>query len=97
MKKYWLNFGKIKFIRTQERIRIVGRDQFRYINGDYKTTIYAELGTGKVKRLIYSGSIIKWEPPHSGETITSEEKKRIIDCLCRNFKKRNITYRISGE
>lgn len=92
-----LEFMRLRSIRSQEKIRAIGRDQFEYINGDYKTTIYAELGTGKIKRLIYSESIIKWASPHDQKKITSEEKEKIIDCLCRNFKKRNVTYQISRK
>jgi hypothetical protein len=50
---------------------------FRYREGERAMRIYAEYNvpTGMA---IWSSSVCAWEPPHDKETLTADDKRRII-------------------
>jgi Immunity protein 74 len=76
-----------KIDATSELIRI-GRDEYKYVEGEKKLVVYIEMGMGSQPFRLYCSSIDRWLPPHENEEISDVERQRIAsriaDCLSRH-------------
>jgi len=68
---------------SSQLIRL-GRDEYRYVEGDRSVNVYVEMLTGVPSKLIHSDSIDQWLPPHQDEQINDEERHRISNKIA-NF------------
>ena len=67
---------------------MLGRDEYKYIDGDRSLIAFIELLSGKPERAIHLSSIDKWLPPHEGERITEEERQQIANKIARALTRR---------
>jgi hypothetical protein len=90
-------FGKFrttKKIDDVSSIERLGRDEYKYFEGDRALTVQIEMLSGTPKRLIYTSTIKKWMPPYDNETITEEKRKEIVAKICKYFEMNNISYTV---
>jgi hypothetical protein len=80
---------KIDEISSMER---VGRDEYRYVEGDHVLTLQIEMLSGEPRRVIYSRTIKKWLPPHDNEVISDEKRKQIVEKISRHFEMNRVSY-----
>jgi Zn-dependent M32 family carboxypeptidase len=80
---------KIDEISSMER---VGRDEYRYVEGDHVLTLQIEMLSGEPRRVIYSRTIKKWLPPHDNEVISDEKRKQIIEKISQHFEMNRVSY-----
>ena len=62
----------------------LGRDEYKYIEGERSLVLQIDMGIGVPNRLLYSSTIKRWLPPHQDETITEEDRQRIASKIA-NF------------
>ena len=55
----------------------LGRDEYKYVEGDRSVIVFIEMLTGVPNKLIHSDSIDKWLPPHHDEKISEEQRQKI--------------------
>jgi hypothetical protein len=79
-------------INESTSFRRAGRDQFLYQEGDHKLLVFVELLLGPPYNLIYPDTVKRWEPPHEMETISRDEKERILKNIYIFFDERGISY-----
>jgi hypothetical protein len=72
----------------------LGRDEYKYIEGDHALTLQIEMLSGTPKRVIYSRTIKKWMPPHDNEAISDEKRKQILERICKYFEINRISYTV---
>ena len=75
-------------------IRAIGRDRFRYREGDHSIIFHAELFMGQPERRIYVSSLKQWDAPFENELIADAQKRIIIERISRFFKMREISYEV---
>jgi hypothetical protein len=80
---------KIDEISSMER---VGRDEYRYVEGDHVLTLQIEMLSGEPRRVIYSRTIKKWLPPHDNEVISDEKRKQIVEKISQYFEMNGVSY-----
>jgi hypothetical protein len=57
----------------------LGRDEYKYCDGDHELILQIEMLTGKPNRLLYSSTIKQWLPPHESEPIDSMQRREIAE------------------
>jgi hypothetical protein len=70
----------------------IGRDEYKYIEGDHVLTLQIEMLSGTPRRVIYQRTIKKWLPPHENEAISDEKRKEILERVCKYFEINTISY-----
>jgi hypothetical protein len=70
----------------------LGRDEYKYIEGDHALTVQVEMLSGTPSRVIYERTIKKWLPPHEHEIIGEEKRKEILEKIRRYFEINGISY-----
>ena len=89
-KKFQTN-KKIDDVCSLERL---GRDEYKYIEGERALKVQIEMLSGTPKRLIYSRTIKSWLPPHEHETISEEKRTEIIGKICKYFEINDLSYTV---
>lgn len=90
--KFFKKFRTIREIDDVSSMERLGRDEYKYIEGDHALTLQIEMLSGNPKRLIYSRTIKIWLPPFDNEPITEEKRKKILEKICKYFEINNISY-----
>ena len=72
----------------------LGRDEYKYIEGDHALTLQVEMLSGTPSRVIYSRTIKNWMSPYDKEKITEEKRKEIVKKICKYFEINNTTYTV---
>jgi|SRR6185312_11997777 hypothetical protein len=85
-------FRTTKQIDDRSSMERLGRDEYKYIEGDHALTVQVEMLSGSPSRLIYEETIKKWLPPHDHETIDEAKRKEILKKVCRYFDINGISY-----
>jgi hypothetical protein len=75
-------------------IERLGRDEYKYIEGDHALTVQIEMLSGSPKRIIYPSTIKRWMAPYEGELITEAKRKEIVSKICKHFENNGITYTV---
>jgi hypothetical protein len=73
----WLGIGRETRIDDSSELKVLGRDEYKYIEGERSLILQIDLLRGVPNRLLYSSTIERWLPPHQDETISEEDRKRI--------------------
>jgi hypothetical protein len=68
---------RLKKIDELRRVYPIGRDEFRYFEGDRSLDLQIDLLKGKPDRLLYPETIVQWRPPHQNEPIDAEKRAEI--------------------
>jgi len=65
----------------------VGRDEYKYVEGDRSVVVFVELlwGEGTDVRL-HSSSIDQWLPPHQNTPITADQRQQIASKIAKFLK-----------
>jgi hypothetical protein len=90
-------FGKFRTIRNIDNISSMerlGRDEYKYIEGDRALRVQIEMLSGTPEKVIYSRTVKNWLPPHENEVITEEKRKEIVAKICKYFEINNISYTV---
>jgi|GraSoiStandDraft_10_1057309.scaffolds.fasta_scaffold214134_1 hypothetical protein len=92
--KLFSKFRTIKNIDSISSMERLGRDEYKYIEGDRALTVQVEMLSGTPRRVIYSRTIKNWMPPHDNEIITEDKRKEIVANICKYFEMNNISYTV---
>src|SRR6266496_2724573 len=92
--KLFSKFRTIKNIDSISSMERLGRDEYKYIEGDRALTVQIEMLSGTPRRVIYSRTIKKWMPPYDNEPITEDKRKEIVAKICKYFEINNISYTV---
>jgi hypothetical protein len=92
--KFLKKFRTIKKIDELSSMERLGRDEYKYIEGDHALTLQVEMLSGTPSRVIYSRTIKNWMPPYDKEHITEEKKKEIVTKICKYFEINNVSYTV---
>ena len=87
-------FRTIKTIDEVSSMERLGRDEYKYIEGDHALTLQVEMLSGNPSRVIYSRTIKNWMPPYDKENITEERRKEIIKKICKYFEINDVSYTV---
>jgi hypothetical protein len=94
VKKFFRRFRTIKRIDEFTSIERLGRDEYKYVEGDHALVLQVEMLSGTPRRVIYSRTIRKWLPPHDMEDIADQKKEEILQKVCKYFEINNISYTV---
>ncbi len=83
--------GEEKQIDATSQLLRLGRDEYKYVEGERCITLQIEMLIGEPKRAIYSSTIRRWHPPHENEEITDEDRHRIATKIANFFASRSIS------
>jgi hypothetical protein len=72
----------------------LGRDEYKYCDGDHALVLQIEMLTGKPDHLLYSSTIKRWLPPHENEAIGSTQRREIAERISRCLAKAGYTVEI---
>jgi Zn-dependent M32 family carboxypeptidase len=92
--KLFRKFRTIKKIDETSSVEQLGRDEYKYIEGDRALTVQIDMLSGTPQRVIYSKTIKKWMAPYENEIITEEKRKEIVAKICKYFEMNNISYTV---
>jgi len=92
--KFLKKFRTIKEIDESSSIERLGRDEYKYIEGDHALTLQIEMLSGSPSRVIYSRTIKNWLPPYDKEKITDEKREEIVKKICKYFDINSTSYTI---
>jgi Immunity protein 74 len=92
--KLFSKFRTIRNIDSISSMERLGRDEYKYIEGDRALTVQVEMLSGTPRRVIYSRTIKNWMPPHDNEIITEDKRKEIVANICKYFEMNNISYTV---
>jgi immunity protein 74 of polymorphic toxin system len=90
--KFLKTFRTIKQIDNTSSMERLGRDEYKYIEGDHALTVQVEMLSGTPSRVIYERTIKTWLPPYDHEKIDDERRKAILQKICRYFEINGISY-----
>lgn len=90
--KFLKSFQRIESIDETSSIERLGRDEYKYIEGDHALVLQVEMLVGTPKRVIYSSTIKKWLGPHENEHISEDKKKEIVQKICKYFELNGISH-----
>jgi len=85
-------FRTIKQIDAISSMQRLGRDEYKYIEGDHALTVQIEMLSGTPSRVIYERTIKMWLPPHHNEKIDDEKRKAILKKIRTYFEINGISY-----
>jgi immunity protein 74 of polymorphic toxin system len=85
-------FRTIKKIDDLSSMERLGRDEYKFIEGDHALTVQVEMLSGVPRRVIYERTIKNWLPPHDHEIISEEKRKEILKKICTYFEINDISY-----
>lgn len=92
--KLFRKFRTVRNIDNISSMERLGRDEYKYIEGDRALRVQIEMLSGTPKRIIYSSTVNNWMPPHDNEIITEEKRKEIVAKICKYFEINNISYTV---
>lgn len=75
-------------IDGSRRLVMLGRDEFKYIDGERSMIVFVELLSGRPQRAIHLSSIDKWLPPHEDQMISEQQRQQIASAIAQAFTSR---------
>jgi hypothetical protein len=75
---------------TSQLIRL-GRDEYKYVEGERSLILQIDMLMREPKRMIYSSTIKRWMPPYQNEEITEADRRRIASKIADFFSRRRIS------
>jgi hypothetical protein len=94
VRKFFKRFQSITKIDNISSVERLGRDEYKYIEGDRALILQIDMLSGTPQRVIYSRTIKNWLPPHDKEEITDQIRKDILEKLCKYFELNRISYTV---
>ncbi len=92
--KFLKRFQTVRKIDNISSVERLGRDEYKYIEGDRALTLQIEMLSGTPQRVIYSRTIKSWLPPNDKEEITDQKRKEILTKICKYFELNQISYTV---
>jgi hypothetical protein len=90
-------FRKFKAVKTIDGVASMerlGRDEYKYVEGDHALKLQVEMLSGDPRRVIYSRTIKNWLPPFENEGITEQKRREILERVCKYFDANGISYTV---
>ncbi|MEW5978116.1 MAG: Imm74 family immunity protein [Acidobacteriota bacterium] len=84
-------------IDRYSRLIRIGRDEYRYVEGERTLTLQIDMLKGRPSKLIYPSSIDRWLPPHEDKPITDLDRKRIAQKIADFMRKQGISVAIDDS
>jgi hypothetical protein len=72
----------------------IGRDEYKYSDGDHALVLQIDMLTEEPNRLLYSSTIKRWLPPHENEAIEAAQRREIAEKIGRGLEKAGYTVEI---
>ena len=72
-----LGIGRETRIDGSSQLKALGRDEYKYIEGERSLILQIDMLRGKPNRLLYSSTIKRWLPPYQDEAISEQDRQRI--------------------
>ena len=91
---FFKKFGTTKTIDGTCSIERIGRDEYKYVEGDHVLMFQAEMLSGSPRRVIYVRTIKNWLPPFEIEKITEQKRTAILEKVCKYFDVKGISYTV---
>src|SRR5215510_5777749 len=92
--QFFRNLGATKTIDGTASMQRLGRDEYKYVEGDHTLKLQVEMLSGTPRRVIYSRTIKNWLPPYENERITEQKKREILERVCKYFDANGISYTV---
>ncbi|PYJ06752.1 MAG: hypothetical protein DMF06_17465 [Verrucomicrobia bacterium] len=73
--------GRKSQIDDNRKLTRLGRDEYRYCEGDHAVILQIEMLRGTPSRLIYSSTIRQWLPPYQQEEISDTKRGEIAETI----------------
>jgi hypothetical protein len=86
--------GRELKIDDNRRLLRLGRDEYKYCDGDRALVLQIEILTGKPERFLYSSTINQWLPPHDNEPIGPTQRREIAERISRCLETAGYTIEI---
>jgi hypothetical protein len=75
----WLGVGQETLIDDVSQLVRVGRDEYKYLEGERSLLVQIDMLRGKPSKMLYSSTIGPWLPPHQDEPVTEADRSRIAN------------------
>lgn len=75
----WVGIGRETSIDNVSQLVKVGRDEYKYVEGERSLPVQIDMLRGKPSKMLYSSTIGPWLPPHQDEPVTEAERSRIAN------------------
>jgi hypothetical protein len=92
--QFFRKFGATMTIDGTASMEPLGRDEYKYVEGDHALKLQVEMLSGTPRRVIYSRTIKNWLPPNENERITEQKRKEILERVCKYFDVNGISYTV---
>ena len=92
--EFFRKFKTVKTIDGLASMERLGRDEYKYVEGDHALKLQVEMLSGNPRRVIYSRTIKNWLPPYEKEKITEQKRKEILKRVCKYFDTNGISYTV---
>lgn len=92
--QFFKKFGATRTIDGTCSMERLGRDEYKYVEGDHSLTLQVEMLSGSPRRVIYSRTIKNWLPPYENERITEQKRKEILEKVSKYFDMNGISYTV---
>jgi hypothetical protein len=79
---------------NSEMLVRLGRDEYKYCEGDHALILQIEMLTGKPDLLLYSSTIKSWLPPYEHEAIDPQRRREIAERIANYLEKSGRTVEI---
>ena len=73
--------GEKTRIDDRRRLLRLGRDEYKYCEGDHAVVLQIDMLRGKPSRLIYLSTIRRWLPPFEEEQISEAKREAIAETI----------------
>jgi hypothetical protein len=75
-------------------IEVLGRTGLRYTEQNKSMKVDSEMLAGPSGLILYTDSIIRWDPPDEKEKVDEKAKQRIIANICEAFRFRGLEIQV---
>ena len=87
-------FSPESFISDSVLITPSGRDTLLYTDGQRSITVYSEVQTGRISRLVYADDLLFWEQSGRKTPVTEQERNEIVENIKLYYGRLGETYQI---
>jgi hypothetical protein len=75
-------------IDERRRLYQLGRDGYKYCDGDHCVLLQIEMLKGRPNRLVYSATVTRWLPSHDAMSLTKLNGRRLRNAFAGSWKER---------
>ena len=75
------------FRRKKYKVKFKGIDEIIYEEGGKKMSLDSDFGTHPLSIVLFTDDIRKWDSPYDKESLTEEDRSRIVENIITSFEK----------